>query len=168
MAGPRQPINLVIANGKKHLTKEEIRERQSSEVQPMADGIAAPSFLTAKQKKEFNRIAAQLQRLEIMGETDCDTLARYVLAQDMYTQTVKDLRAAQKARPKDMTPEGLIDWAEALDKLDKRCDRYFKQATMAAGKLGLTITDRCKLVVPKQAEAPPENKFGRFQVVGGK
>lgn len=162
MAGPRQPINLVIAKGKKHLTKEEIQERQRSELQPVTDGIAAPSFLTAKQKKEFNRIAAQLQRLGIMGETDCDTLARYVVAQDLYADAVKDLRAVQKQRPKDATVEDLVLWADMLEQLDKRTERYFKQATAAAAKLGLTITDRCKIVVPAKAEEPKANKFAQF------
>jgi len=50
MAGQRQPIDLVIAKGKKNLTKAEIEERRSSEVQPCTDDITAPSYLTASQK----------------------------------------------------------------------------------------------------------------------
>lgn len=168
MAGPRQPLNLVIAKGKKHLTKEEIQERQSSEVQPVTDGIAAPSFLTAKQKKEFDRIAAQLQKLKIMGETDCDTLARYVVAQELYTQAVKDLRDIRKLRPKDgddpvRALENAVAWADMLNTLDKRTERYFKQATTAAAALGLTISSRCKLVVPLKEETPKQNKFDKFK-----
>lgn len=168
MAGPRQPINLVIAKGNKHLTKEEIKERQSSEVQPVTDGIAAPSSLTAKQKKEFDRIAGQLQKLKIMGETDCDTLARYVVAQDLYTQAVKDLRAVQKQRPKgvEASVETLVAWAAMLEQLDKRVERYFKQATTAASALGLTISSRCKLVVPVKDEEPKVNKFKKFDKAG--
>lgn len=167
MAGPRQPLNLVIAKGKKHLTKDEIKERQSSEVQPVTDGIAAPSFLTAKQKKEFDRIADQLQKLKIMGETDCDTLARYVVAQELYAQAVKDLRAIRKLRPKDdgdpmRALENAVAWADMLNTLDKRTDRYFKQATTAAAALGLTISSRCKLVVPIKEEQPKANKFAQF------
>ena len=162
MAGPRQPINLVLAKGAKHLTKAEIAERQSSEVQGLTDGIVAPSFLTKKQKNQFNLIADQLLRIGIMSATDNDTLARYVAAQDLYEQAVKDLRKMQKERPKDATANELLGWAEALDKLDKRVDHYYKQATSAASKLGLTISDRCKLVVPKAGEAPKENKFSKF------
>lgn len=162
MAGPRQPINLVLAKGAKHLTKAEIEERQSSEVQGLTDGIAAPSYLTAAQKKQFNIIADQLQRIGILAETDNDTLARYIIAQDLYVQAVRDLRQFQKARPKDAEPEALLDWAAMLDQLDKRIDRYYKQATAAAAKLGLTISDRCKLVVPQAAEPPKANKFGKF------
>lgn len=171
MAGPRQPINLVMAKGNKHLTKEEIKERQSSEVQPVTDGIAAPSFLTVKQKKEFDRIATQLQKLKVMGETDCDTLARYVVAQELYVQAVKELRAIQKLRPKstdqEVELENMVTWAAMLEKLDKRVERYFKQATNAASALGLSISSRCKLVVPVKDEEPKVNKFARFGKAAG-
>ena len=36
MAGQRQPIELVQARGKKHLTQEEIRQRMNSEVKPVS------------------------------------------------------------------------------------------------------------------------------------
>lgn len=162
MAGAKQPIELIIARGAKHLTRAEIEERRSSEVQPCTDGISAPSYLTAKQKKEFDKIAAQLQRIGIMGETDCDTLARYIVAQGFYEQAVKDLRQVQKDRPKDAPPEAIASWAMLLDQLDKRQDRYFKQAHAAASALGLTISSRCKLALPTEAEEPKQNKFAKF------
>ena len=42
MAGKKQPIELVVANGKKHLTKSEIEERKSQEIQAPNDKIKAP------------------------------------------------------------------------------------------------------------------------------
>lgn len=166
MAGARQPIELVLANGKKHLTKDEINERLRSEVKPCTDDIVAPSYLTAAEKKRFDKLAEQLQKIKIMGETDVETLARYVTAQSLYEQAVKDLRKAQKERPKDADALALIQWAELLDKLDKRQDRYFKQAQTAASALGLTITSRCKLVLPIKEEAPKGNKFAKFTKAG--
>ena len=166
MAGARQPIELVLANGKKHLTKNEINERLSSEVKPCTDDIEAPTYLTAAEKKRFDKLAEQLQKIKIMGETDVETLARYVTAQSLYEQAVKDLRKAQKERPKDADALALIQWAELLDKLDKRQDRYFKQAQTAASALGLTITSRCKLVVPVKEETPKGNKFAKFTKAG--
>lgn len=164
MAGPKKPILLNLATGGKNWTKAEIEERLSSEVQPVTDGIAAPPYLTAKQKKQFNIIADQLQRIGIMGETDCDTLARYIIAQGFYEQAVKDLRQIQKERPAgdDLSAYGLALWAQLLETMDKRQDRYFKQAQTAAAALGLTISSRCKLAVPKSAEPPKENKFAKF------
>ena len=106
MAGQRQPIGLVQANGRKHLTKEEIRKRTAEEVQPCTDGIEAPSYLTAAQKKQFDKIAGQLQKIKIMGETDVDALARYITAQSLYEAAVKELRQLAKDRPKDKEAEG--------------------------------------------------------------
>ena len=162
MAGSRQPIELVIAKGKKNLTKAEIAERRASEVAPCADDLAAPSYLTAAEKKRFAKLAEQLNKIKIMGETDTETLARYVTAQGLYEQTVRDLRKLQKARPKDSDPETLMTWVEMLDKLDRRLDRYFKQAQGAATALGLTISSRCKLVAPVAPEEPKVNKFAQF------
>ena len=173
MAGPRQPVRLVMAKGAKHLTKKEISDRMNSEVQPCADGIAAPSYLTIKQKKQFNIIAAQLDRIGIMGETDCDTLARYITAQGFYEDAVKELRKLQKESPvspkkgagdeeRDSYFARMEVWTALVDLADKRQDRYFKQAMSAASALGLTITSRCKLVVPQTPEPPKGNKFARF------
>ncbi len=167
MPKPREPIALIQAKGKKNLTKKEIEERTASEVKPCTDEIAAPSFLTAAQKKLFNKLAGQLEKIKIMGETDVDALARYVVAQGLYERAVKDLRAAQKAQPKgdDATTASMAEWVSMMDQLDKRQDRYFKQAHTCANALGLTISSRCKLEVPVKEEAPKVNKFSRFGVV---
>jgi P27 family predicted phage terminase small subunit len=159
----------VEAKGKKHLTKEEKEERHARELKPCTDEITPPTYLTGKQKKEFDRIAAQLKKLNIMGETDCDTLARYITAQGLYEQAVKDLRAAQKSRPKGAAADAaaLIKWANMLEQLDRRQERYFNQAQKAAAALGLTISSRCRLVAPVVEEKPKENKFSNFRKAAG-
>lgn len=162
MGRPREPINLIMTKGKKHLTKSEIEARQNSEVQPCTDNIRPPSYLTAKQKKRFLEISDQLRKLEILGETDSETLAHYVTAEDLYQQTVKDIRAGQKCKPKSDQLKEIAVWAKMMETLDKRQERYFRQAHTAASSLGLTITSRCKIVVPKAPEAPKENKFSKF------
>lgn len=172
MAGQRQPTALVIANGRKHLTKDEIRQRQEREVQPCPDGIEAPSYLTATQKKQFNKIAGQLQKINIMGETDVDALARYVTAQSLYEEAVRELRKLKKDRPKDKTADNYYKdmelWYIMNDIAIKKQDRYAKQAQAYARDLGLTISSRCRLQVPVKEEAPRANKFSKFdaKVVG--
>lgn len=153
MAGQRQPIELVIANGKKNLTKAEIQARRDSEVKPIIDNITAPSYLTSKQKKEFDKIASQLQKLKIMGETDVDALARYVIANELYVHSVKKMRSGTVKN--DPVTFGL--WA-------KNQERYFKQCRASANDLGLSISSRCRLVVPATKETTPkENKFKKFE-----
>lgn len=165
MAGPRQPTNLVLAKGKKHLTKGEIAARLASEVQPCTDDITAPAYLTAAQKKEFNRLAGQLQKLNIMGETDCGALARYVTAQTQYEKSTKELRTLKPPQPTGdpETDANLLGLYYAnQDTLARLQDRYFKQACSTARDLGLTISSRCKLVAPVKEQAPKQNKFARF------
>jgi P27 family predicted phage terminase small subunit len=152
MAGRRQPIELVIANGKKNLTKAEIQARRDSEVKPITDNIIAPDYLTKKQKDEFYRIAEQLKRLKIMGETDVDALGRYITANDFYIHAVK------KMRSKDVKNDSL-----AFENWSRAQERYFKQCRAAANDLGLSISSRCKLVVPERSEPQKENKFKKFE-----
>ena len=51
MARPRQPIELVVAKGKKHLTKSEIEQRKNSEVKANSDKIKPPQNLIKNEKK---------------------------------------------------------------------------------------------------------------------
>ena len=41
-------------------------------------------------------------------------------------------------------------------------DRCFKQCRQSAADFGLTVSSRCRLVVPKPAEEKKENKFAKF------
>lgn len=154
MSGQRQPIELVIAKGNKHLTKAEIQERQDREIKPIADNIVAPGYLTKKQTAEFYKIAEQLTKLKIMGETDVDALARYIVATDFYINAVKQLRKSEvKNNP------------VLFDKWSQIQERYFKQCRSSANDLGLSISSRCKLVVPatKETSEVPKNKFAKFE-----
>lgn len=153
MSGQRQPIELVVANGRKHLTKEEIKERSDREVKPITDNIIAPSYLTKKQKDEFYKIADQLQKLKILGETDVDALARYIVANDFYINAIKKMRSNEVKND----PFKFEAWSKIQE-------RYFKQCRSSANDLGLSISSRCKLVVPATKDPPKkENKFRKFE-----
>ena len=153
MAGQRVPLEVVQARGSKHLTKTEIQERREREIKPITDDIIAPPYLTKKQTEEFNRIADQLKKLKIMGETDVDALARYIVAKDFYVNAVKQMRK----------PEIKND-PYKFDKWSKIQERYFKQCRASANDLGLSISSRCKLVVPEgNKETPKENRFKKFE-----
>ena len=153
MGGQRQPIELIQARGSKHLTKAEIQERQEREIKPIAENIIAPSYLTKKQKDEFYTISEQLKKLKIMGETDVDALSRYIVANDFYINAVKQMRKPEiKADP------------ILFDAWSKIQERYFKQCRSSANDLGLSISSRCKLVVPEtKKDTPKENKFKQFE-----
>lgn len=157
MARPREPVALVLAKGKKHLTKEEIAERQAREVQVPFTDIVPPGYLSSKQKKTFQELAGKLQAIKIYTELDADALGRYVIAQDLYVAYTRALNKQIKA--------GDIDGMKAAQGLQ---DKAFRQAQSSARDLGLTITSRCRLEVPFKKEEPKQNKFAVFSNTGGK
>lgn len=166
MAGPRQPIQLVMAKGKKNLTKKEIADRLETELAPITDDLSAPSYLTPTEKKRYEKIAVQLDKLGILGETDTETLSRYVTAQVQYEKITKELRTVLNKSPNstsDTYLEELNAWIETQESLSKLQNRYFTQAQTAAAALGLTISSRCKLIAPKVDDAPKVNKFKKFE-----
>lgn len=157
MARPREPVALVMAKGKKHLTKEEIADRQDREIQVPFTDILAPSYLSSKQKKIFQELAGKLLAIKIYTELDADALGRYIIAQDLYVAYTRTLNKQIKARD----IEGMKD-AQCLQ------DKAFRQAQSSARDLGLTISTRCRLVVPVKEEEPKKNKFAVFSNPGGK
>lgn len=140
-----EPTALIVAKGKTHITPKEAEERQSQELKVPFTDVQAPEYLSAKQKEKFDNIAEKLLALEIMTELDVDCLARYVLAHDVYlaytSQITKQLKAGDMKATKEM---------------QNLQDKAFRQAQSAARDLGLTITSRCRIVVPAPAEDDDE------------
>ena len=143
MANQPEPIDLIVFKGKKHLTKKEIEDRKNSELNVPFIDVKPPKYLNRTQKTKFKDIADKLLALNIMTELDVDCLARYILAQDLYLQYTKELNAIL---------EESTDFS-SLKQMQDLQDKAFKQAHTAARALGLTITDRCKIVVP----SPPDD-----------
>ena len=156
MPGQRLPLEVVQARGSKHLTKAEIQERKEREIKPITDDIIAPTYLTKKQKDDFYSISDQLKKLNIMGNTDVDALGRYIVANDFYINAVKQMRKPEIKND----PIKFDAWAKIQE-------RYFKQCRSSANDLGLSISSRCKLVVPQpKQDKPKENKFKKFEKRG--
>ncbi|CEP79279.1 phage terminase small subunit [[Clostridium] sordellii] len=149
MARPKQPISLIQAKGKKHLTKSEIEERKSKEVKADNDKVEPPSYLPKTLKKEFIRIASELINIDIMTNLDCEALARFVVSEYNYQKVTKKLLKTGVDNDK------YFNYLVMQDKL-------FKQSRQAASDLGLTISSRCKLVVPTPVENEKKNKFSKF------
>ena len=157
MGRPREPIALVVAKGNKHLGKEEIEKRKVEEVNAPSDEIIPPAFLTTQsQKDHFYKLAYELRRIDILANIDCELLGRYIFSQDEWVKTTTKIN-------KLMTNKNFIDNLDLIEKLSKLQDRYWKQCHNAARELGMTISSRCKLIVPKgKTEEKPINKYAKF------
>lgn len=150
MARPRQPVELLLHKGKTHLTKAEIEQRRGQEIRAPDDKIIPPSYLkTAKLKGKFERIAGELAAIGILSNLDCDALARYLQSEEKYLAYDN---LVKKALRESRTLEKAAAQIVLLEKLENLRDKAFKQCRSAASDLGLTISSRCKLVIPKQKE----------------
>ena len=141
MARPREPIDLIKAKGKKHLTKNEYETRKEQEGSVPFTDIKPPTYLTAAQKKKFKEIAEKLVAVGIMSELDVDCLAMYVMSHELYLSYTKIMM--------ELTKDADIDGLKDIQIMQ---DKAFRQAQTSARDLGLTITSRCKLVLPPVTE----------------
>ena len=177
MAGQRQPTDLVVMNGRKHLTKAEIEARKNSEVTAPNDKVKPPAYLTPQQKKVFRKLSKELLEIKLIANVDCDALARLLIAQEQFIEvtrkiaetplmtevrvyeTVENAETGQKERVQVGTKEVVNEERDRLMVIQDRC---MKQCRQGASDFGMTVSSRCRLVVPKPPAQKPENKFAKY------
>ncbi|RDU22197.1 phage terminase small subunit P27 family [Anaerosacchariphilus polymeriproducens] len=141
MAGQRQPVELLQAKGKKHLTKAEIEKRKQKELKIESKEIVVPDYLPESLKQEFHETAKRLSEIELFTDLDVDGLARYLLSKQVYLTYTQKLARASKGED-----------ISLIAKLSTIQDKAYKQCRSAANDLGLSITSRCKLTIPRKEE----------------
>lgn len=157
MPGKRQPTAVVEANGRKHLSQAEKAKRLAGEVQaPPSKDYTPPRFLPKKLAREFSEMAEKLAKLGLFTDFDRDVLGQYFLCRDRWQAA--DKKAARAIRADD--DEQARAWTTVQGS-------YFKQARQCAESMGLSITSRCRLVVPQASPKPEDNPFGQLIVLPG-
>ena len=177
MAGQRQPTDLVVMKGKKHLTKAEIEARKNADVVAPKDNVMPPADLSPEQKKKFRKLSKELLEIKLIANVDCDALARLLIAQDQYIEITDKIRetplmvdvpvyemqenpdTGEKERVQVGTRVVVNGERERLMIIQDRC---MKQCRQGASDFGMTVSSRCRLVVPKAKETKPENKFAKY------
>lgn len=155
MPGKRQPTDVLEATGRKHLTNEEKTARRASEVSvPPATKARPPNWLESDDlRREFRRLGKQLIEAGLYTDLDADNLGFYITARSQWDAATKHV-------------------SEALSNGDDKAanfwsriqDRFFKQARSCAASMGLTLSDRCRLVIPpalQQEDDSGEDEFTR-------
>ena len=159
MAGSRQPTDVVVANGRTHLSRAEEAARRACEVQaPKPKTIKAPKWVPEQLKKEFRTLGKQLLSCGLYTVLDADTLGRYLVAQHQYLIATQETEKALAKRDQ-----------EAADSWGRIQERYFKQARNCANDMGLTVTSRCRLVVPNMGtgKQSPEDDNPFLELIQG-
>lgn len=152
MAGSRLPLEVLEGRGKKHLSKRERANREAEDIKPNepVKRLVPPKWLTDGLRDEFLRISKAL--ISLMPNTitrlEGDTIAAYCIAHSEWRAATSRLNAAlMNGDPKE---------ADSWSKVQQRC---FAQARACANDLGMTITSRCRLVLPEGAKPKEENPF---------
>ncbi|MES9748302.1 MULTISPECIES: phage terminase small subunit P27 family [Bacillus] len=159
MARPRQPVDLLLVKGKKNLTKKEIEERREQEIKAPDDKVKAPSYLPKDLKREFKKIADELKNIGIMTNLDVDALARFLFARKQYLQITEIILQTPVITDVEDEDGNRIEVAsQTYSDLLINQDKLFKQCRQASSDLGLTISSRCKLVIPKKDDGKPKSK----------
>ena len=240
MPGTRQPTDVILAKGRKHLSKAEEAERRAGEVRvEKAKTAKPPKWLPEGLRAEFRALGKALIAAGIYTDLDADTLGRYLVAQRQYvqasrkvdeamgiwmredaaargtgkavgrgasktagreddetagTQTREDAaargtgkaagrgtgkaagrgadrntgdRMQKSADPGEIDEEQAARMQEEADRWGRIQERCFKQARNCANDMGLTVTSRCRLVVPDRGrETEQTNPFLRL-IEGG-
>lgn len=138
MSGRRQPTALVEANGRKHLTQAEADQRRDQEVHVAPpDKATPPKWLARKLRKEFVQIGEILLAAGLYTDLDRDVLAQYFHNRARWEAADAKAGEAIAAGDEKLAKE----WTSVQSS-------YFKQARQCAEAMGLSVTSRCRIVVP--------------------
>ena len=118
--------------------------------------VKVPKWVPEDLKKEFRALGRKLLAAGLYTDLDADTLGRYLVAQHQYILAAQEAEQALTRRDQ----EGADDWGKIQE-------RYFKQARNCANDMGLTVTSRCRLVVPDAPQKGEEDNPFLQLIQGG-
>ena len=151
MAGrPRKVV--AISTGK--IGKQEKLNRSLQEEKIKVDRTAleggAPSWLSEEAAAEYNRVVSEAKAINLFDNLDMAILAIYA---DCYARYIT---ASAAVRENGLTAKsrGAFTVSPYVEVADKAATQILKCST----KLGLSVTDRLKLIVPTKEEKSI-NKF---------
>lgn len=177
-------VNMHVVGGK-HWTKQEIRDGLNSQVKmPKPKALTPPAWLSDEAKKIFRRYAKDLLEFPagIVSKLDIGTLARYCDMEVAYADAskhrsvwmetanrrLKDLAEASAAQDfcteaqakalSDRIDDARIAYGKAQEQVSfwtAQLSKAEKACRGCASAMGMTVADRCRLVVPKAAQPDP-------------
>ena len=188
MAGPRRPMDVnlsVVEPGKgKHWTKAEVEARKASETKlPKPKALKPPAWLSDPAKKLFKSYAKQLLDFPagIISTLDVGTLGRYCDCELSYAEASahksvwlevakRRLEAFCNAEAIAVSKEDRQKTEQAYEEAKAQVDfwsgqmvKFEKIARSCATEMGMTVSSRCRLVVPKSDTTPTADPLEELQ-----
>ena len=188
MAGKRRPMEVnmsVVEGGKgKHWTQAEIEARKASEPKlPKPKTLKPPSWLTEPAKKLFKSYAKQLLDFPsgVLSTLDAGTLGRYCDCELSYAESSQQKsfwlevakRRLEALAQADAVAASEVDRQKVEDAYEEskqqvdfwsgQMVKFEKIARSCATEMGMTVSSRCRLVVPKSDTSPDADPLEELQ-----
>ncbi|WP_029544568.1 phage terminase small subunit P27 family [Selenomonas sp. AB3002] len=152
-----RPRKVVSLSTRKTSKKEKLeRAAQESKLKGDRDQLTAeaPAWLTEAGKKEYMRVVTEAGKIPFLDNLDLHYIAMYADAVDKYIKAANQLHKYGDV----IKTENGLTVSPFLAVQKKAEDTIMK----CSSKLGLAITDRLRLIVPKQPEEKAENKYLKY------
>lgn len=188
MAGQRRPmdVNLSVVDGGKgkHWTRAEVDARKASEPKlPKPKALKPPSWLSDPVKKLFRSYVKQLLDFPagIISTLDVGTLARYCDCEQSYAEASAQksfwMEVCHRRLEAICCPDAMTvlnsdtqKLEQAYEEAKKQVDfwtgqmvKFEKMARSNATELGMTVSSRCRLVVPKSGTKEEADPLAELQ-----
>lgn len=143
MARPKKPV--MLQQGRMSNDDKRIRLNQEEKMKHGVEELYAPEWLDEEAQFEFERVVKELIKIGCVGNLDLTVLAIYA---DAYSNYIKLTQAIQQngAVEEYTNTQGATNKVVSSYVLAqvKYADMIFK----CSSKLGLSVSDRLKLIVP--------------------
>lgn len=150
---PRKVI--ALSSGKVGKRERLERERQEAAIKADREQLeTVPEWLTEFGKKEYIRVVTEAGKIPFLDNIDLQYVAMYADAVDRYVNAANHLHKYGDV----IKTENGLTVSPFLAVQKKAEDTIFK----CSAKLGLAVTDRLRLIVPKQKEEKAENKYLKY------
>lgn len=171
-----QPIDILTANGRKHLTKAEITQRKNSEIKLGDHKLKCPDFVKRDvvAYKKWKEVTKLYKDIDFVSSGDAGMLARYCMTFSEYQRLLINRKSVEvfeinwDSRWDVMFPLEIRDGINRLLKLDpvlqlesainKKMDMLLKMED----RLFLNPLAKVKNIPKQPKEEKPPSKFGRF------
>lgn len=147
----KEPVDLIVLKGKKHLTKAEIEARKEEEIKVVPDELVIPYGLTEEQERLFVQTYNDLAEYDMATHLEMDILTRFVKAKSEYDRLSALIEQM-----------GVDDFYLKVLTLRLRVSEELRKCEC---DLGLNIFARMKMVAPKKDKPEPtqaERLFGEL------
>ena len=195
MGRSAKPVELLMLEGKKHLTKEEIEERKNSEIRFGDKKIKCPNYVkndevAYKKWKEINKL---FKEFEFVSAGDSELIARYCATYSEYQdlresyQKIKEIHYDSAAldeaieaelKNEDGTSDKIFSYkvkkqlrdmisVNALLSIESAINKKAEMLSKMEDRMFLNPISKVKNIPKKKKEEEPSAKWGKYGGMSG-